>query len=66
MAQDTTIRMLTARDLTKLLGSRSLAYRLFNTQGFPVIELGKRKFVREDSFDEWLRMNVGQCVQVGV
>ena len=56
------VRMLSARDLADILGSRSMAYRLFNTQGFPVIRLGKRVLVREDSLDTWLRENEGQRV----
>ena len=46
-------RMLSARDLTAILGSRPLAYRLFHVAGFPTVRLGDRLFVREDSFLAW-------------
>ena len=59
------VKMLSAKELTKIVGSRALAYRLFNTRGFPVIRLGKRVLVREDSLDKWLRENEGQCVLMG-
>lgn len=58
------VRMLSAKDLAGIIGSRSLAYLLFNTEGFPVVRLGKRLFVREDSFDAWTRQNEGQRVQL--
>ena len=59
-----TIRMLSAKDLTVIVGSRALAYRLLNTQGFPTIALGGRKLVREDSLNVWLRNNEGQYVDL--
>jgi len=59
-------KMLSAKELTEIVGSRALAYRLFNTKGFPVIRLGKRLLVREDRLEEWLKENEGQCVLVGV
>ena len=55
-------RMFSAHDLTKILGSRALAYRLFNTEGFPVVRIGKRVLVREDSLDSWLKENEGSTV----
>ncbi|MDR0325094.1 MAG: helix-turn-helix domain-containing protein [Oscillospiraceae bacterium] len=58
------VRMLTARDLAEVVGNLGLAYRLFNTQGFPTIRLGKRVLVREESLYAWLRANEGQRVDV--
>jgi predicted DNA-binding transcriptional regulator AlpA len=49
------VKLLSAKDLTLVVGSRSLAYRLLNTQGFPTITLGGRKLVREDSLNDWLK-----------
>jgi len=63
--RETKVKMLSAKELTEIVGSRSLAYRLFNTEGFPAIRLGKRVLVREDSLDEWLKINEGQCVNIG-
>jgi antitoxin component HigA of HigAB toxin-antitoxin module len=56
--------MLSAKDLTAVVGSRALAYRLLNTQGFLTIALGGRKLVREDSLNAWLRQNEGQRVEL--
>ena len=50
----TSIRLLTARDLAQILGSRPMAYRLLNREDFPYIIIGKRKLVREDRFMDWL------------
>ena len=47
-------RLLSAKDLTMVVGSRSLAYRMLRTQGFPTIIIGGRKLVREDSLNAWL------------
>jgi len=63
--RDTKVKMLSAKELTVIVGSRALAYRLFNTKGFPAIRLGKRVLVREDSLDEWLKVNEGKCVNIG-
>ena len=59
-------KLLSAKELTEVVGSRALAYKLFNTKGFPTVRLGKRVLVREDSLEAWLKENEGQCVQVGV
>ena len=56
------IRMLSAHDLAEILGSRALAYRLFNAKGFPTVRLGKRVLVREDSLDNWLLEHEGEQV----
>ena len=64
--RETRVKMLSAKELTVVLGSRMLAYKLLNTTGFPVVRLGKRLLVREDSLEEWLKANEGKCVQVGV
>ena len=58
------VRMFSAHDLTAILGSRAMAYRLFNTEGFPAIRIGKRVLVREDSLDAWLKENEGQYVDI--
>jgi len=63
--RETNVKLLSAKELTAALGSRMLAYKLLNTTGFPVIRLGKRLLVREDSLEEWLKANEGKYVQVG-
>jgi excisionase family DNA binding protein len=62
--RETKVKMLSAKELAAILGSRPLAYRLLNTQGFPVVRLGKRLLVREDSLDAWLKENEGQYVDM--
>ena len=47
------VRLLNAKDLALVVGSRSLAYRLLSTKGFPTIFIGCRKLVREDSLNRW-------------
>ncbi len=49
------VKLLSAKELTQVVGNRSLAYRLLNMQGFPTIKLGGRKLVREDSLNDWLK-----------
>jgi hypothetical protein len=53
------LNMLDAHALEKILGSRTMAYRLFNTEGFPSVRIGKRVFVREDRFIKWLEDQEG-------
>lgn len=48
------IKMLSAPDLVQMGFSRAVAYRLFNTEGFPTVKIGKRVFVRSDRLMEWL------------
>lgn len=62
--RETRVKMLSAKELAVILGSRPLAYRLFNTHGFPAVRLGRRLLVREDSLDAWLRDNEGQQVDL--
>jgi predicted DNA-binding transcriptional regulator AlpA len=41
--------------VSKILGiSRNKAYELSNSEGFPVLKLGKRKVVPKQRFIEWL------------
>ena len=58
-------RMLSARDLTAILGSRPMAYRLFNVESFPTVRLGNRLLVREDSFLAWWAEHERQFVDLG-
>lgn len=61
MAKDKIIRsieempfMMTASDLQAAgLCGRSRAYELVNTQGFPVLKVGCKKYIPKDAFIEW-------------
>lgn len=49
-----TPEILSAKDLQKMGFSRSMSYALFNRENIPVIHIGKRKFIRRETFFEWL------------
>ena len=49
-----TPEILSAKDLQDMGFSRSMAYALFNRADVPVINIGKRKFIRRGKFLEWL------------
>lgn len=49
-----------AKTLAIVMGiSRSKAYELFRSKGFPCIEIGKRKIVPKDKLIEWLNKSAG-------
>ena len=49
-----TPEILSAKDLQEMGFSRSMSYALFNREDIPVIRIGKRKFIRQEKFFEWL------------
>lgn len=56
MSEDlkTTPEILSAKDLQEMGFSRSMSYALFNRDDIPVIRIGKRKFIRQEKFLDWL------------
>lgn len=52
--KNTTPEMLTAADLQEMGFTRSMAYAFFKRGDVPVIQIGKRKFIRREKFYEWL------------
>ncbi len=46
--------MLTAADLQEMGFTRSMAYAFFKRDDVPVIQIGKRKFIRREKLYEWL------------
>ena len=52
--KNTTPEMLTAADLQEMGFTRSMAYAFFKRGDVPVIQIGKRKFIRRENFYEWL------------
>ncbi len=42
-------------DLRAVGFSRQMAYQLLNREDVPTIQIGKRKFVHRELFQEWLR-----------
>ena len=51
--------MLSAPDLMQMGFSRVRAYQLFHTEGFPVVRMGRRLYVRADRLAEWLEEHEG-------
>ncbi len=49
-----TPEMLTAADLQEMVFTRSMAYAFFKRGDVPVIQIGKRKFIRREKLYEWL------------
>ena len=52
--KNSTVEILSAKDLQEMGFSRSMSYALFNREDIPVICIGKRKFIRRERFMEWL------------
>ncbi len=52
--KNTTPEMLTAADLQDMGFTRSMAYAFFKRGDVPVIQIGKRKFIRREKLYEWL------------
>ncbi len=49
-----TPEMLTAADLQEMGFTRFMAYAFFKRDDVPVIQIGKRKFIRREKLYEWL------------
>ena len=48
-------------EMGKLLGiSRASAYELANTEGFPIVRVGKRMLVPMDALKRWVNEQAGQ------
>ena len=47
--------MMTANDIQELGFSRAMAYQILNRSDVPVIVIGERKFIKKESFFDWLR-----------
>ena len=37
-------------------------YRLTHIKGFPVITIGRKRFIPKDAFDDWIKNNLGKCI----
>lgn len=46
--------MMTANDIQNIGFSRTMAYQILNRNDVPVVVIGERKFVKKDSFFDWL------------
>lgn len=46
----------TIKDIMRILSiSKSSAYRLANTDGFPCVRIGKLIRIEKDAFENWMR-----------
>lgn len=52
--------MLSVQEIAKVLGiSKTSAYELVRSKGFPVIKIGSRMVVPKEKFREWVEQNTG-------
>ncbi len=55
--------MLSVREIAKVLGiSKTSAYELVRTKGFPVLKIGSRLVVPKEKFREWVEQNTGGSI----
>lgn len=51
---------ISVKDLARVLGvSKPVAYRLANSKGFPVLQIGRRKVIPVKNLEKWLEENTG-------
>lgn len=46
--------MLTANDLQAMGFTRTMVYKILNSDDVPVVKIGSRKFIQKDKFFKWL------------
>ena len=55
--------MLSVQEIAKVLGiSKTSAYELVRTKGFPVLKIGSRLVVPKEKFREWVEQNTGGSI----
>lgn len=55
--------MLSVQDVAIVLGiSKTSAYELVRSKGFPVLKIGSRLVVPKDKFREWVEQNTGGSI----
>lgn len=55
--------MLSVREIAKVLGiSKTSAYELVRSKGFPVLKIGSRMVVPKEKFCEWVEQNTGGSI----
>ncbi len=51
---------ISVKDLARVLGiSKPIAYKLANSKGFPVLQIGRRKVIPVKNLEKWLEENTG-------
>lgn len=55
--------MLSVREIAIVLGiSKTSAYELVRSKGFPVLKIGSRLVVPKEKFREWVEQNIGESI----
>lgn len=55
--------MLSVQEIAKVLGiSKTSAYELVRSKGFPVLKIGSRLVVPKEKFCEWVEQNIGGSI----
>ena len=55
--------MLSVQEIAKVLGiSKTSAYDLVKSKGFPVLKIGSRLIVPKDKFRKWVEQNIGGSI----
>lgn len=55
--------MLSVQEIAKVLGiSKTSAYELVRSKGFPVLKIGSRLVVSKEKFREWVEQNTGRSI----
>lgn len=55
--------MLSVQEIAKVLGiSKTSAYELVMSKGFPVLKIGSRLVVPKEKFREWVEQNTGGSI----
>ncbi|WP_337613319.1 helix-turn-helix domain-containing protein [Ruminococcus sp.] len=55
--------MLSVQEIAKVLGiSKTSAYDLVRSKGFPVLKIGSRLIVPKDKFRKWVEQNIGGSI----
>lgn len=51
---------ISVKDLARVLGiSKPIAYKLANSKGFPILQIGRRKVIPVKNLEKWLEENTG-------
>ena len=51
------------RDISTILGvSKTFAYKLVSSNGFPALKIGGKYFVNQDDFAHWCKRNIGKDI----
>ena len=55
--------MSSVQEIAKVLGiSKTSAYDLVRSKGFPVLKIGSRLIVPKDKFRKWVEQNIGGSI----